>query len=136
MRSNFFFLSFSRIPGGLPRWLSGKESTCQCRRLGFHPWVGKIPWRRKWQPTSVFLPGKSHRKKSLAVYSPWGHKKSDRTYRLKNNNRIPGTWSNNHEKKYSFPTLVRLSGLKSFSFIGILKKLFVDKCLDAVSSFD
>ena len=35
------------------------ESTCQCRRLGLDPWVGKIPWRRKWQPTTVFLPGKS-----------------------------------------------------------------------------
>ena len=35
---------------GLPRWLSGKESTCQCRRLRFNPWVRKIPWRRKWQP--------------------------------------------------------------------------------------
>ena len=41
-------------------WLSGKESTCQCRRLGFNPWVRKVPWRRKWQPTPVFLPGKSH----------------------------------------------------------------------------
>ena len=42
----------------LPRWCSGKESACQCRRLsrrGFDPWVGKIPWRRKWQPTLVFL---------------------------------------------------------------------------------
>ena len=43
---------------GLLRWLSDKESTCQCRRLGFNPWVGKIPWRRKWQPTPVLLPGK------------------------------------------------------------------------------
>ena len=43
---------------GLPRWSSDKESTYQCRRCGFHPWVGKIPWRRKWQPTPVFLPGK------------------------------------------------------------------------------
>ena len=40
---------------GLPWWLSGKESVCQCRRYGFDPWVGKIPWRRKWQPTPVFL---------------------------------------------------------------------------------
>ena len=40
---------------GLPRWHSGKESTCQCRRYGFHLWVRKIPWSRKWQPTSVFL---------------------------------------------------------------------------------
>ena len=41
-----------------PRWLSGKESACHCRRLQiqrFDPWVGKIPWRRKWQPTPVFL---------------------------------------------------------------------------------
>ena len=42
---------------GLLWWLSGK-STCQGRRPGFAPWVGKIPWRRKWQPTPVFLPGK------------------------------------------------------------------------------
>ena len=39
---------------------------------GFNPWVGKIPWRRKWQPTPVFLPGKSHGQKSLVGYSPWG----------------------------------------------------------------
>ena len=45
----------------LPRWLGGKESTCQSRRPGFDPWVGKMPWRRKWHPTPVFLPGESHR---------------------------------------------------------------------------
>ena len=44
---------------------------------GFDPWVGKIPWRRKWQPSPVFLPGKSHRQRSLAGYSSWGHKESD-----------------------------------------------------------
>ena len=64
---------------GLPRWLSGKESTCHCRIHGFNPWVGKIPWRRKWQPTSVFLPGKFHRQKNLVGYSPWDHKESDTT---------------------------------------------------------
>ena len=42
-------LSVDAVVGGLPRCLSGKESTCQCRGLRFHPWVGKIPWRRKWQ---------------------------------------------------------------------------------------
>ena len=66
----------------LPRWLSGKESTCQHRRHKrpeFNLCVGKIPWRRKWQPTLVFLPGKSHRQRSLAVYSPWGHRESDTT---------------------------------------------------------
>ena len=44
----------------LPRWLSGKEPTCQFRRHEFDPWVRKIPWSRKWQSTPVFLPGKSH----------------------------------------------------------------------------
>ena len=63
---------------GLPWWLSGRESTCQCRRHRFDPWVGKIPWR-KWQPTPVFLPGKSHGQRSLAGYSPWGCKELDST---------------------------------------------------------
>ena len=51
---------------GLPWWLRGKESACQCRRRGFNPWVQKIPWRRKRQLIPVFLPGKSHRQRSLA----------------------------------------------------------------------
>ena len=62
----------TRVPG-LSLWLSGKESTCQCRRHGSNPWVGKIPWRRKWQPTPVFLPGKSHGQRSLETM---GSKKS------------------------------------------------------------
>ena len=60
---------------GLPSWLSGKESHLPSRRGRFNPWVGKIPWRRKWQPIPVFSPGKSHRQSSLAGYSPWGHKR-------------------------------------------------------------
>ena len=52
------------------------------QRLGFDPCVGKIPWRRKWQPTAVFLPGESHGWRSLAGYSPWGRKESDMTERL------------------------------------------------------
>ena len=59
---------------GLPWWLSSKESACQCRRHRFNPWVRKIPWRRKRQPTSVFLPGDSHGQRSLVSYSPWGHR--------------------------------------------------------------
>ena len=54
----------------------------QCGRLGFNPWVWKIPWRRKWQPTPVFLPGKFHGQRSLEGYSPWGRKESDMTERL------------------------------------------------------
>ena len=64
---------------GLPRWLSGKESACWCRRCSFNPSLGKIPWRRKWQHTPVFLPGKSHIQKRLAGYSLWGHKELDMT---------------------------------------------------------
>ena len=58
----------------------GKESACntgdclQYRRPRFDPWVRKIPWRRKWPPTPVFLPGEFHGQRSLAGYSPWGHK--------------------------------------------------------------
>ena len=40
-------------------------------RSRFNPWVGKIPWRRNWQPTPVFLPGESHGQRSLEGYSPW-----------------------------------------------------------------
>ena len=54
----------------------------QCGRLGFDPWVGKIPWRREGQPTLVFLPGEFHGQRSLAGYSPWGCKESDTTKQL------------------------------------------------------
>ena len=59
----------------LPWWLSGKEPVCQCRGHRFNPWIRKIPWRRKWQPAPIFLPGKSHGQRSLMGYSPWGHKR-------------------------------------------------------------
>ena len=61
---------------------SGEESACQCRRLnrcGFSPLVGKIPWRRKWQPSPVFLPGEPHGQRCMVGYSPWGHKELDTT---------------------------------------------------------
>ena len=64
---------------GLPRWLRGKESACQCRRPGLGPWIRKIPWRRKRQPTPVFLPRKSHGQRSLEGVSPWGCRESDMT---------------------------------------------------------
>ena len=61
---------------------AGKELICQCKRHKRHefdPWVGKIPWSRKWQPTPVFLPGKFHGQRRLAGCSPWGHEESDTT---------------------------------------------------------
>ena len=60
---------------------SGEESTYQCRKLRrhrFNSWVRKILWRRKWQPTPVFLLGETHEHRSLAGYRPWGHKESDK----------------------------------------------------------
>ena len=51
----------------------------RCRRRRFDPWVGKIPWRRKWQPTPVFLPGKSHERRRLTGFSPRGRQESDMT---------------------------------------------------------
>ena len=53
-----------------------------CGRLRFDPWVGKIPWRRKWQSAPALLPGKSHGQRSLVGYSPWGRKELDMTERL------------------------------------------------------
>ena len=58
---------------GFPGGLSGKNFACQCRscrRWRFDPWIRKIPWRRKWQPTPVFLLGESHGQRSLTGYSP------------------------------------------------------------------
>ena len=52
----------------------GKDATCHCRRIGFDPWVGKIPWRREWQTSPLFLPGQFHGQRSLVGYNPWAHK--------------------------------------------------------------
>ena len=49
------------------------------QEIGFDPWVRKIPWRREWQPTPVFLSGKFHGQRSLVGYSPWGYKELDTT---------------------------------------------------------
>ena len=63
-------------PGGS----DGEESTCNAGELtGFDPGVGKIPWRREWQATPVFLPEEFHGHRNLVGYSPWGHKELDMT---------------------------------------------------------
>ena len=93
-RQILYQLSYQGSPGSCQNWIklqdtwdipggaSGKESACQCWRCksrGFHPRVTKIFWRRKWQPTPVFLPGESHGQRSLAGYSTWGCKELDTT---------------------------------------------------------
>ena len=67
---------------GFPGGASGKEPCCKCRthkRHGFKPLVGKIPWRRAWQPTPQLLPGESHGQRILAGYSPYDCTESDMT---------------------------------------------------------
>ena len=68
--------------GGFPAGWDHKESACNAGDLGLIPGSGRFPWRRKWQPTPVFLPGKSHEWRSLGGYSLWGCKESDMTERL------------------------------------------------------
>ena len=71
-----------RTTRGFPDGARGKESACQCRRCKrfcFSPWIGKIPWRRKRQPTPVFLAGKFHGQRNLAGYTAWIHKESEAT---------------------------------------------------------
>ena len=72
------------VAKNLPVWLSMHAH--QWRRRRFNPWVGKILWRRKWQSIPVFLSGKSHGKRTLVGYSPWGCKESDKAEQLNDNN--------------------------------------------------
>ena len=68
---------FNQVTWNFPDGASGKELECQCsrrKRHKFDPWVGKIPWRRKWQPAPVFFPGKLRGQRSLQGYGPWGCK--------------------------------------------------------------
>ena len=74
-KKNLYILKIKGCPGSTVI----KISACQCTRCRFDPWVRKIPWRRKWQPTPVFLPGKFHGQRNLAGYSPWSHKELDTT---------------------------------------------------------
>ena len=71
-----YMICLCSFPGGS----EGKESACG--RPRFNPWVGKIPYRREWQPTPVFLSGESHGQRSLVGYSPWGCTKLDTTEQL------------------------------------------------------
>ena len=91
---------------GFPGSSVGKESACQCRRPGFEPWVGKIPWRRKWQPSPVFLPGESRGQRRMAGYSPWGC-------------RVRHDWMTKHTHTHSWPmyNIIQSSALQSLNVI-------------------
>ena len=81
-RKSYLSIMPTPILRGLPRWFSSKEPTChcrRCRRCGFRPSVGNMPWRQVWQHTSVVLSGKFHGHRSVVGYSPWGCKESGMT---------------------------------------------------------
>ena len=67
-------------------WEKGGRAVASCSSFLWgwksYIWAGEIPWRREWQPTPVFLPGKSHGQRRLVGYSPWGHKELDTTKQL------------------------------------------------------
>ena len=68
----FYIKSSAQYYKGFPGGSDSKESTCNAGELGLNPWVRKIPWRREWLLTPVFLPGESHGQRSLAGCSLWG----------------------------------------------------------------
>ena len=79
-RQILYWLSYKYLR--LPWWLRWQSVCLQCGRPRFNLWVGNILWRRKWPPTPVLLPGKSHGWRSVVGYSPWGRKESDTIERL------------------------------------------------------
>jgi len=79
----YIWLFFNHSLGSL----NGKESACNAGDLGSIPGLERIPWRRAWQPSPVFLPGESYGQRNLAGYSPWVYKESDTTERLTHTHR-------------------------------------------------
>ena len=84
-------LLVAKKKGGFCHVSEDKESACQCRRLWFDPWVGKIPCRRKWQPTLVLLPAKFHGQRSLAGYSRKELDTTEHKHRWSTKDRIQGS---------------------------------------------
>ena len=83
MLSSRFSLFIYFTHGGFPGGSDGKESACSAGDPGWVPGLGRFPWRWKWLPTPVFLPGESHGQENQVGYSPWGCKELDTTERLK-----------------------------------------------------
>ena len=85
---------FTGLPWRLRQW----RIWLQCGRPRFNPWVRKIPWRLEWLPTPVFLPGEAHGQRSLAGYSPWGHRES---YTTDHTHTHPHTHTHTHTHTHS-----------------------------------
>ena len=114
------------LNNGFPGGTSGKEPTCQCRRFKRHqfdPWVRKIPWRREWLHTPVFLPGESPGQRSLAGYSPQLCKELDMTEMTQHTHML--------NNRFSIQTKELYTGRKSH--LG-LSKLGRSQCLTSKHS--
>ena len=99
---------------GLPRWHSGKESSCQCRRCRFDPWVRKFPLEKEMaSPPPVFLPGKFHGQQSLSDCSPWGPKESSSTEQQRLST---CTHINMHTPLQIYNTVIRYLILQKFGY--------------------
>ena len=108
----------------------GKESACRRRRREFDPWIRKIPWRRAWLQTPVFLPGESHGQSSLAGYSPWGRKQTG----LSTHNPLPKP-SVALPPPLTLPCFLNLdetTGLKDLEFAWKIKQNDVDTAMNTV----
>ena len=75
-----------------------QESSCQSRRCRLDPWVGKSPWRRKWKPIPVFLPGKSHAQRCVVGCNPWGCKRTGHDVTTKHHHQQPCNWPLGYEQ--------------------------------------
>jgi len=112
---------------GFPYGASGKELACQCRRCkrhGFDSWIGKILWRRAWQPIPVFLPGEFHGQRSLEGYSPWV---TESWTWLK--------WFSMHARRPRKSLLGLLSNYLDWSFIQHMTKQTTTKNPSSISQF-
>ena len=107
---------------GASWWLSGKESACQCRRLGFDPWVGKIPCRRKRQPSPVLLPGKYNGQSNLMDYSPRRCRVRHEPSRTQANKSWTGSLK---QDSNSFKMLKELQ--RKFNDVGIRKLIYLSQ---------
>ena len=118
----------------------------ETQELWFHPWVGKIPWSRKWQPSPVFLPGKFHGERSLARYSPQGCKELDKTEwamswcdsASRGQGCIPRILSASRELDGSLGRLRRMDGWCSTHclYVGFLKIYFIWSIFKIFIEFD
>ena len=91
--------------------------------------VGKIHWRRKWQPIPVFLPGKFHGQRSLAGYSPWGHRESDTPERLHRHTQCAYPVWRTYARERSFHILPGALYAKLCVYIHVCKRVCVSMCM-------